>query len=176
MLVEYRRQFEKSLRRPGAISDVLTYCERKSGLERNVIAYGTLVILLIYVLIGYGAELLVLLVGFVYPAYQSVKAIETSQKQDDTQWLIYWVVFAFVQLVEGCTFSLLTYLPLYSIFKCIFLLHCMAPFKENGSVLIYNHVIRPLFVKHAPAIDSALDTAAEIAGSMVGNAVRGHFK
>ncbi|VDP69076.1 unnamed protein product [Echinostoma caproni] len=117
MFVEYRRQFERSLRKPGHLSDLLTYCEQKSGLERNVIAYGSLVLLFIYVLIGYGAEILVLLVGFVYPAYQSVKAIETQQKEDDTQWLIYWVVFAFVQLVEGCTFSLLTYLPFYFILK-----------------------------------------------------------
>ncbi|KAA0196539.1 Receptor expression-enhancing protein 6 [Fasciolopsis buskii] len=169
MLVEHRRQFEKSLRRPGVLSDALTYCEKKSGLDRNVIAYGALVILFIYVLIGYGAELLVLLVGFLYPAYQSVKAIETQQKEDDTQWLIYWVVFAFVQLVEGCTFALLTYLPLYSIMKCIFLLHCMAPFNENGSILIYKHIIRPLFVKHSPAIDSALGSAAEMAGNLVEN-------
>ena len=38
--------------------------------------------------------------GFVYPAYRSIKAIETSIKDDDTQWLIYWVVFACFSVAE----------------------------------------------------------------------------
>jgi len=40
------------------------------------------------------------LVGFIYPAYASFKAIETTGKDDDTQWLIYWVVYATFCLVE----------------------------------------------------------------------------
>ena len=36
-------------------------------------------------------------VGFVYPAYMSFKAIETEDDvDDDIQWLTYWVVFGSV--------------------------------------------------------------------------------
>ena len=38
--------------------------------------------------------------GFLYPAYCSIKALESSVKNDDTQWLTYWVVFAFFSVVE----------------------------------------------------------------------------
>ena len=38
--------------------------------------------------------------GFVYPAYCSIKALESTVKNDDTQWLTYWVVFAAFSVVE----------------------------------------------------------------------------
>jgi receptor expression-enhancing protein 5/6 len=41
-----------------------------------------------------GAKLVSDLVGFVYPAYASFKAIDSADPNDDTQWLTYWVVFA----------------------------------------------------------------------------------
>jgi hypothetical protein len=34
------------------------------------------------------------LVGFVYPMYGSIKAIESKESEDDTLWLTYWLVFA----------------------------------------------------------------------------------
>ena len=45
-------------------------------------------------------QLLANTVGFLYPAYCSIKALESSVKNDDTQWLTYWVVFAFFSVVE----------------------------------------------------------------------------
>ena len=38
--------------------------------------------------------------GFAYPAYKSFQAIETKNKGDDTQWLVYWVIFALFSIVE----------------------------------------------------------------------------
>ena len=37
---------------------------------------------------------------FAYPAYCSIKALETLNKQDDKKWLTYWVVFAFFSVLE----------------------------------------------------------------------------
>ena len=37
---------------------------------------------------------------FAYPAYCSIKALETLNEQDDKKWLTYWVVFAFFSVLE----------------------------------------------------------------------------
>ena len=37
---------------------------------------------------------------FLYPAYWSIKALETSDLKDDRKWLTYWVVFAFFSVLE----------------------------------------------------------------------------
>ncbi len=52
------------------------------------------------------------IVGFVYPAYASFKAIESPDKHDDTMWLTYWVVFAVFSIAETFSDTLLWWFPL----------------------------------------------------------------
>lgn len=43
----------------------------------------------------------------------SVKAIESANKEDYTQWLTYWVVYGVFVLAEIFTDVLLSWIPLY---------------------------------------------------------------
>lgn len=51
--------------------------------------------------------------------------------------------------------------------QCAFLVWCMAPTPSNGSVLIYNRIIRPFFLKNEAKIDDVVknlkDKASEAA-------------
>jgi len=47
----------------------------------------------------------------------SVKAIESVNKEDDTQWLTYWVVYSVFALAEFFTDILLSWIPLYWFLK-----------------------------------------------------------
>jgi len=66
-----------------------------------------------------GSNILVFLFGFIYPAYQSIKAISSEGTADDTQWLTYWVVFSGFTVLEFGLDIILHYLPFYYLLKLI---------------------------------------------------------
>ena len=55
--------------------------------------------------------------GFGYPMYQSLKALETTGTEDDRQWLTYWLLFAMLKIFEGATGVLLNMIPFYLLIK-----------------------------------------------------------
>ncbi len=89
-----------------------------------------------------GAHFIIDLVAYLYPAYASVRAIETDETDDDTQWLTYWLVFSLFKMIEGVADSLLQYIPLYMVAKCAFLVWCFHP-SFNGATVCYQAFIRP---------------------------------
>jgi len=91
---------EKKLQEKNAFTDLLATAEKKTGVKRLYLVSGGAAFLSLWLIFGYGAQLLCNCIGFVYPAYASVKAIESPPKGDDTKWLMYWVVFALFSVVE----------------------------------------------------------------------------
>ena len=68
------------------------------------------------------------LLGWVLPAYFSLKALESPGPQDDIQWLTYWVVFGFFNLFETLALRiLLYYCPWYFALKSLFILWLQLP-------------------------------------------------
>ena len=43
------------------------------------------------------------IIAVAYPMYASFKAVESTNKADDTQWLTYWVVYACFTILECFT-------------------------------------------------------------------------
>lgn len=115
-----------------------------------------LVILALCIFSGFLASPIVNLIGFLYPAYASIVALESTHTKDDTQWLTYWVVFSYFHVVENFTDYILFWVPFYYAVKCAFLLWCMLP-QYNGATVVYNSLIKPVFLKHESAIDEALN-------------------
>ena len=46
-----------------------------------------------------------------------MKAVESEAKDDDTQWLIYWIVYAAFTVVEYFSDFLFSWFPFYFLFK-----------------------------------------------------------
>lgn len=152
------------------INKYLTLIEQKTNIKKRYIALIAIVVISIYLVIGLAKDLLCNLIGFVYPAYISVKAIESTDKNDDTEWLMYWVVFSTFSCVEFFSDILLSWFPFYFLGKCIFLIWCMAPTSYNGSKILYSKLIRPFVLKHENKIDGALGKAMGNAKTMFNSA------
>lgn len=118
--------------------------------------YGGLTLLAVYLVFGHLAQLISNVVGFVYPAYCSIRALESSSKADDTRWLTYWVVFSTFSLIDTFSGFLLSWIPFYWLAKVLFLVWCFSSSDLNGSDIIYKKVILPFFKKHEKKIDNAM--------------------
>lgn len=150
----YQEQLEKLLNKPGPLKDALDLAEEKTKVKRIYIAYGVIGVAVLWLAFGFGAQLLCNFIGFLYPAYMSIRALETRTKDDDTQWLMYWVVYALFSVLEFFSDILVGWVPFYWLSKCLFLIWCMSPMQ--GSTVIYKKVILPYFLKHESAIDEAV--------------------
>lgn len=126
---------------------------------------GLSVVLVIIIFFGVGAGSLCSIVGFVYPAFKSFEAIETKVKGDDTQWLVYWVIFAFFSIIEVFADFLLYWIPFYYAFKMAFLLWAFLP-QTRGAKFLYDSFLKDILKKSESRIDAALADAKKQAGSI----------
>ncbi|XP_072050710.1 receptor expression-enhancing protein 5-like isoform X2 [Amphiura filiformis] len=166
----WRAKLDKALYEKNAFTDVLATVETKTGIKRTYFVAALLVVVALWLVVGYAAAFISSFLGFLYPAYASVKAIESDRKDDDTQWLTYWVVYSAFSLFEFFTDLFLSWFPFYYLAKMLFLGWCMAPIASNGSSFLYSRFIRPFVLKHQKKIDESLDQVGGIAASTLNEA------
>lgn len=78
---------------------------------------GGVAIVVLYLAFGYAAQILCNAIGVAYPAYVSMKAIETRTKEDDTKWLTYWVIYGVLSVFEHVSLFLVQAIPFYWLLK-----------------------------------------------------------
>jgi len=144
---------------------LLQQAEEATKIPKEYLATAGSFLLLSLVFFGIGAGSLCSIVGFVYPAYKSLLAIETPTRGDDTQWLIYWVVYCFFSMIEVFTDFLLYWIPFYYAFKLAFLLWAMMP-QTKGAKFLYDSFLKDFLKKNESKIDAALDDAKRTAGTI----------
>jgi len=122
----------------------LRQVQEKIGFPVVYLLIGVLLsaVALIYVISGFRA--IVHLVAFVYPAWASLKAINSPNKDDDTLWLAYWVFYGFFTVVESITDIFLFWIPFYELLKMCFYLYL---YQMNGALVLYDQLVRPIVVK-----------------------------
>merc|ERR1712106_1102300 len=97
------------------------------------------------------------LIGVAYPGFASLKAVLSDSPDSSVAWMKYWVVLGVFSVVELLLDPLLNpfqhSFPTYLILKCLFLAWCMAPIELNGSDVIFNNILFPIFKQHHEEIE-----------------------
>jgi len=137
--------------------------EERTMIPKMLIALVGAIVSFVTLYVTIGPALLCNLVGFVYPAYASFKAIETEEKEDDTQWLTYWVVYAVFNLLESFVDIVLFWFPFYFSFKLGFLVWLFLP-NIRGAEYLYKFLLLPVFLRQEQKIDETLERVQEVIG------------
>ncbi|KKA27264.1 hypothetical protein TD95_004099 [Thielaviopsis punctulata] len=111
------------------------------------------------------ANLLSSIASFLFPLFASYKALKTSDPSLLTPWLMYWVVFGCLMLVESWTYWFLMWVPFYGYFRLFFLLYLMLP-QTQGARYIYETYISPYLQENESHIEEFIVNAHETAVSV----------
>jgi receptor expression-enhancing protein 5/6 len=126
--------------------------ERQTGVPKSYAFIGAGALYFFLIIFNLGGQFLTNLAGFVIPGYYSLNALFTSTTSDDTQWLTYWVVFAFFTVLESFI-SIVHWFPFYFVFKFIFLLWLSLP-AFRGAEIIFRSFLSPTLGRHFTASGS----------------------
>ena len=102
--------------------------------------------------------------GFVFPAFASFKALESKSPECAAQWLTYWVVFSLFTVLEYVADRLVSGMPFYYILKLGFVLWLQLP-QTKGATTLYMSFIQPYVKQHEERIDLALEEGMRRGGS-----------
>ena len=123
------------------------YIEQKSGSVNEVA---------LLVIFSYGVVWISFLIGFLYPAYKSFKALETKDDdRDDQVWLTYWIVFGTLHVFDGLINYALGFIPGLGLIKIGLYVWLFHP-KTLGAKLVYEKGFRPFLLKYEGDIDKNL--------------------
>ncbi len=179
------QKFEQFLQKEDNIfTKTLAKIESSTNISRLYLANSLIIIFVSYMIFGYFAQLICNTIGFIYPAYASLVALDLPQTEENLQikqllryWLkkinktklltnklniflkiSYWVVYAFMSVGDFFSGSLFRIIPFYWLTKMCFLIWCIAPIENNGSNVLYFKFIRPVFVQIQPIISGYFAT------------------
>ncbi|KAH3674470.1 hypothetical protein WICMUC_003308 [Wickerhamomyces mucosus] len=165
-MAEFLNQFQSSLSsldKQFAGNQILNQFEQQTKLPKSyaILGAGAFYFLLIFINVGGIGQLFSNIAGFVIPTYYSLIALNTSTSKDDTQLLTYWVVFAFLNIVEFWSKALLYWIPFYWFLKTIFLLYLALP-QFQGATRIYQSFLKPFTDKYILQNHHAKDFAQKV--------------
>merc|ERR1711862_296493 len=97
-----------------------------------------------------------LVLGTLYPAYASYKAVRTKDVKEYVKWMMYWIVFAIFTSVE--TFAdifVAFWFPFYYEVKILLLIWLISPVSKGslGSSIIYRRFVHPNLIVREDEID-----------------------
>lgn len=105
------------------------------------------------------ASSITLLLGTIYPAYASYKALRTKTVTNQYKWMTYWIVLAAFSCIEGILDLLIGFwLPFYLELKLLFRIWLILPISQRslGSGIIYQRWVHRYLMAREGDIDRSI--------------------
>ena len=102
------------------------------------------------------ASAVLALVGTVYPAYATAKAVTAKETDEMTRWCQYWLIFAMMSLVAFAVDMVGSMLPFYWEARVVFALWLVAD-KFKGATFLCVKYVEPALATHQATIDAQID-------------------
>lgn len=135
-------QIDKELSKYPALNNF----EKQTSVPKVYAFLGLVGIYFFLVFFNIAGEFLVNFAGFVIPGYYSLDALFSASKVDDTQWLTYWVVYAFLTVLESIV-NAVYWFPFYYTFKFVLVLWMALP-QFGGAQIVFRSFIQPVFSRY----------------------------
>lgn len=132
-------QLDKELSKYGALNNL----EQQTSVPKVYVVLGLSAVYFFLIFFNIAGEFLVNTAGFIIPGYYSIEALFSSTSTDDTQWLTYWVCFAFFTVFESAV-NAVYWFPFYYTFKFVLILWMALP-QTGGAKVVFNSLLEPLF-------------------------------
>ncbi|XP_063715645.1 receptor expression-enhancing protein 1-like isoform X3 [Symsagittifera roscoffensis] len=107
------------------------------------------------------SRIIILVLGNLYPAYASFKAVKSKNAREYARWMMYWIVFAIFAVLENFTDIFLSWFPFYYELKILFVVWLLLP-TFKGSSFIYRKLLHPYLVKNEQEIDQYIERSKEL--------------
>ncbi|CAN8285049.1 unnamed protein product [Cochlearia groenlandica] len=99
-------------------------------------------------------RLLVLILGYTYPAFECFKSVEKNKVDIEELrfWCQYWILLALISSFERVGDIFISWLPLYGEMKVVFFVYLWYP-KTKGTRHVYETLLKPYIAQHETEID-----------------------
>ncbi|KAM6432016.1 receptor expression-enhancing protein 4 isoform 2-T2 [Liasis olivaceus] len=101
-----------------------------------------------------------LLLGTLYPAYASYKAVRSKDVRAYVRWMMYWIVFALFMATEAVADVFVSWFPFYYEIKMAFVVWLLSPY-TRGASLLYRKFVHPTLSSKEKEIDHFILQAKE---------------
>jgi len=122
---------------------LLNELEKQTSVPKVYAFLGLATVYFFLVFFNIAGEFLVNVAGFAIPGYYSLEALFSVSKVDDTQWLTYWVVYAFFTVFDSAV-NAVYWFPFYYTFKFVLILWMALP-QFGGAQVLFHSFLQPLF-------------------------------
>ena len=134
---------------------VVVKLSEKTKVPANLlVAIGGFILFLLCLTVVFGSLFTTLLM-FLLPAYDTFKAIESKDTDEQKRLLTYWMVFGTFFSMDNTFRWLLSFLPYYHLVRFV-ILSTLYSKQFQGAELIYNHLQKPFFTKYQDHIDGII--------------------